>query len=94
MDDKPVELLPCPFCGGEAGIRTTSDFTEFWYVCRGCDAESGTGETDLMAAKKWNTRTTDIKSAVEAEREACAQVAEQNWNQKTANMIRARGEKT
>lgn len=100
MDDKPVELLPCPFCGDDAGIRTTRDLTEFWYACRGCDAETGTAETDLLAAKRWNTRKPDIKAAVEAEREACAATCEElgqsylpAYFQMAADMIRARGDK-
>jgi len=46
------ELLPCPFCGGEANVGGTND-TDFAY-CTKCDAtivtEIGKAET------AWNTR--------------------------------------
>lgn len=89
-NEETIELLPCPFCGGEAKLRVSWGGHAPRAACQKCGAEGVYGETIIEAAEKWNTRTPDVA----AEREACAQVAEQNWNQKTANMIRARGENT
>lgn len=52
---KPRELLPCPFCGGDAGI-VTEDRT--WIECLDCPSSisSGPFDTDSEAIDAWNTR--------------------------------------
>tara|TARA_R110002020_G_scaffold10785_4_gene40937 strand:+ start:3058 stop:3447 length:390 start_codon:yes stop_codon:yes gene_type:complete len=53
------KLLPCPFCGGEAGV-TASDLDGFEISCKGeCVASCGyvVFDTDKDAIKAWNTRT-------------------------------------
>lgn len=56
MSDK---LKPCPFCGGEAHIDTSTSLRDYVVYCEGCDtyfaldAYSAT-EHDLVAA--WNRR--------------------------------------
>lgn len=48
-----IELLPCPFCGGEAHFF---DLGVDFVVCDSCDAAMF-GETMDDAINKWNHRT-------------------------------------
>lgn len=52
-----TDLLPCPFCGGEAKMIT--DSTSSWVECQNtaaCEARGGFFGTPELAAKNWNTR--------------------------------------
>lgn len=49
-----TELLPCPFCGGEAFINCGHEFR--WCECRDCGAEARTCNTEAEAIEAWNTR--------------------------------------
>lgn len=63
-------LLPCPFCGGEARLRSIADklpFANYFVECKRCSARAKTIRTDIsthdnisnaieMAEKAWNTR--------------------------------------
>lgn len=56
-NSEDVTLLPCPFCGGEAAIRSTPDRTGWWGVCCACDSMAGTAEdTETEAIAAWNRR--------------------------------------
>ena len=83
-----TELKPCPFCGGEAHIYTTSQDsdTQVQAQCKSCGAEiafwlpwtSGAGQiasawNDVTA--RWNTRT-DLTTAKLAQALARAEAAE------------------
>jgi Lar family restriction alleviation protein len=62
-----IELLPCPFCGGEAD--PTQHFAPevkapFWIDCNGCEAALAY-PTKEEAYKAWNTRQRE--SAIRAE---------------------------
>lgn len=52
------ELLPCPFCGGKAGLCTNDEGDKYgdgYFVwCRECAAESGCSSTDKEAIEAWN----------------------------------------
>jgi len=54
-DSNATELLPCPFCGGEASAR-------FYYKgryaihCDKCDAHRDLSDTKAEAIEAWNTR--------------------------------------
>lgn len=52
------ELLPCPFCGGEA--RTSGEAFENTILslvyCTSCGAAGGYRHTEAEAAEAWNTR--------------------------------------
>lgn len=50
------ELLPCPFCGGSATMRT---FLQIGYYvqCIECEIMGQTGDSETEARIKWNTRT-------------------------------------
>lgn len=48
------ELLPCPFCGGEAFMNCKHEFV--WGQCRECGAEARTCRTEAEAIQAWNTR--------------------------------------
>ena len=48
------ELLPCPFCGGEAN---TWDGVYMWYVvCKECGAAGSPCLTEAEAIEAWNSR--------------------------------------
>ena len=63
ITDKPTapDLLPCPFCGGEAEMRGSvfglikADKPAVWVECLACGAESGVFATSEEAADAWNT---------------------------------------
>lgn len=53
-----AELLPCPFCGGEAKVE--NEFLGTWKVrCQKCSCEVGRYWfwTERHAIEAWNTRT-------------------------------------
>ena len=62
-EKKVEELLPCPFCGGEAELHTL-DFhnTEAYILCGDCNARTDTvcGDTEsstkTLIIEDWNTR--------------------------------------
>ena len=84
MTDAP-ELLPCPFCGGEAHVYTTypnNDDTKVQIQCAGCIAEIAlclswtAGNDEKVAAMRrvvflWNTRPDHLQAMVAAERARC-----------------------
>ena len=50
-----TELLPCPFCGGEAEL-TGFDAPEFWVWCPNCKASTDAHTCKGGAIEAWNTR--------------------------------------
>lgn len=59
------ELLPCPFCGGEASSQTTQIGHEYgcaWVQCHDCLASTDDFEAERAplaeAESAWNRRTT------------------------------------
>jgi Lar family restriction alleviation protein len=52
------ELLPCPFCGGEAWVADFGDISPLWLVgCNLCDATMDAGyDTKELAIAAWNRR--------------------------------------
>lgn len=52
-----IELDPCPFCLGEAGISRTRDVAQWYYVeCSRCYTRQLASQTRTEAARRWNTR--------------------------------------
>lgn len=52
-----VELLPCPFCGGNATMwGACGQAPEQWVKCDRCAASGDTSSGEDRAAKKWNRR--------------------------------------
>lgn len=56
-----VELLPCPFCGDEAGPEISGDEfatadSTYTIFCNGCHASAATEHTYGEAVARWNTR--------------------------------------
>lgn len=53
-----VDLMPCPFCGGEAKIATHdwgNSVKDYWVYCRcGCELKKFMSKED--AINDWNTR--------------------------------------
>ena len=48
------ELLPCPFCGGEA--ESIDLFPHFFVKCKNCATSTGFHSNISNAIKDWNTR--------------------------------------
>ncbi|MBR5874833.1 MAG: Lar family restriction alleviation protein [Oscillospiraceae bacterium] len=59
---KNKELLPCPFCGGEAEMFPMNIKPQYgyWVVCSNCGAEQPQYKTKEESIKAWNTRTNTI----------------------------------
>lgn len=55
-DAERVELLPCPFCGGEFPPVATRDDKGDLVICIGCSALGPTRRTESEAVAAWNTR--------------------------------------
>lgn len=53
-----TELLPCPFCGGEARLSKDAFGNTIleWVYCMSCGAQCGNGYTEAEAIAAWNTR--------------------------------------
>lgn len=47
-----INLLPCPFCGGEAELVGR----RHWVRCKRCAVESGYYDNPETAIENWNTR--------------------------------------
>jgi hypothetical protein len=61
-DEKKIELLPCPFCGGEAYLQDWGEVEPRWNVgcnnneCKISSVNDVVCETEEEAFKIWNTR--------------------------------------
>ena len=55
---KNKELLPCPFCGGEAELNP--HFYDFLIACSSCGIGTHFYHTKREAIEAWNTRTNTI----------------------------------
>lgn len=53
------ELLPCPFCGGEAEL-TGFKAPEFWVWCPSCKASTDAHTCKGGAIAAWNTRAQTV----------------------------------
>jgi len=58
-----ADLLKCPFCGGEAKLRSYEDFNKdfssvykFYIQCKDCEAQSKPIANVENAVNTWNTR--------------------------------------
>lgn len=54
------ELLPCPFCGGEAGLVPYNDDTECDIVCKTCKCRTWRYSSIDDANSAWNRRTPEV----------------------------------
>ena len=53
------ELLPCPFCGGEAEMLTAESMNGgylFGIMCNDCRSRGDVYDTEAEAVEAWNTR--------------------------------------
>ena len=60
---RKTELLPGPFCGGEANVfvRDWDDGTESFHIeCQSCGAEAGHDVVEQKAIEAWNTRKYNV----------------------------------
>lgn len=65
-----TELLPCPFCGGEATKMSygTEDDLFWWVECRECNATIDNRATSAEAIAAWNTRADEPQVIQKAEK--------------------------
>lgn len=62
------EILPCPFCGGEAEPVNYSPFDGWHCRCKRCDLEGNEWLDAATAVRAWNRRVPPV--AVQEERDA------------------------
>ena len=56
VKDSEDKLKPCPFCGGDAGIKW-GGFGEYCYViCENCGANGACADAEAKAKHMWNER--------------------------------------
>ena len=63
-----AELLPCPFCGGEAMVwhwYIKKDILRWQCDCRTCGAGTAQQYTEDEAIEAWNARAADGVKVVE-----------------------------
>lgn len=58
----PVELKPCPFCGGESGLGVVRG-VGFYALCAECITQGPYCWTEEEAANAWNARSVDAENA-------------------------------
>lgn len=65
--DRLTELLPCPFCGGEADTMTpeADDMRAATVMCMGCYCTGKECETEAQAIAAWNRRASQAAPAHE-----------------------------
>lgn len=56
MCKKEINLLPCPFCGGEAEVDISGGNFHWWIVCVNCGVGTAIYNTKAEALTAWNTR--------------------------------------
>ncbi len=54
-EEKPIDILPCPFCGNKAKMYATSNLT-YWITCENCGAQSRFMFSAEAAEMLWNAR--------------------------------------
>ena len=61
------ELLPCPFCGGEAEMLTAESMNGgylFGIMCNDCCSRGDVYDTEAEAIEAWNTRYEPMMDAI------------------------------
>lgn len=65
------ELLPCPFCGGEAIVKHIDSRDDWWVWCRGCNIQRPSVKnivhTRDEAIASWNRRTFAMPEEIRAD---------------------------
>ena len=71
------ELLPCPFCGGQADIGQVDDV---WFIvtCVSCEADGSIQHGPDDAAATWNRRTAPPVVSPTPRKAKCGHVAYRN----------------
>lgn len=75
MSDATVELMPCPFCGGEANIKSISyegdpTRSDWWVSCQVCRVERpSTKKSEIVHSREeaiaaWNRRAAPVGASV------------------------------
>ena len=57
-----IELLHCPFCGGEAAVLYTYDNRDAVIQCSECNSKTDYHSSFFDAAEAWNRRAKNAKS--------------------------------
>lgn len=106
MSDETTELLPCPFCGGEAmpvkQIEGRYAIARYSVSCNGCGLVAFYEATEAEAIAAWNTRAElwsgtltaeQVREAIEKRFDFDVWVPPARW-QAIADELNARAERT
>ena len=67
-ENEMTELLPCPFCGGEAEITYVCG--EYAVMCKSCKGSSDFNTNTSKSISRWNTRVypKEVQKAIERDK--------------------------
>ena len=82
------ELLPCPFCGGEAEILTAESMhggNLYGVMCDCCAGRADVYDTEAEAIAAWTTRTERTCYADEVTHRDCKYSVNRGWRERTCH---------
>ena len=80
------ELLPCPFCGGEAETLTAESMHGgylFGIMCNDCRSRGDVYDTEAEAIAAWNSRAERTCYADEVTHRDCKYSVNRGWKERT-----------
>lgn len=89
------ELLPCPFCGGEAEILTAESMyggNLYGVLCDCCAGRTDVFDTEAEAIAAWNSRAERTCFADEVTHRDCKYSVNRGWRERTCRIEERNGD--